>query len=631
MMIEDQFLKLCKQNGYDEKVFFTFKNALSLSKKHLSDKKRLSGDSFYDHCVRVAIILTENKVAPEVILAGILHGILKYCPAEEIKENFGEEVLKLVKGVEDIKHIKSKNKQLETDALRKIILTTLRDVRVIFVKLADKLDNLSTIEVLPVKEQKRIAEEVLEVYAPLANNVGLEKIKISLEDLSLQILNIKKYQEIVNFLERSREQREKDITYIIEQIKKITENKVLLIKIKGRPKHVYSIFKKITTRNVQLSQQYDLLGIRIIVPEVKDCYTLLGLLHEKFEPTEGRLKDYIANPKPNLYRSIHTCLKLPGNKIVEVQIRTPEMDDFAEGGLAAHWRYKGIKSDFFFEKKIGWLKGILDLQKEGSKEFLEAAKVDVFGDKIYCYTPKGDVKELPKDASLLDFAYLVHEEIGSKAVGGRVNGKFVPLRHQLVQGDVIEIITNKNQRPRRAWIKIVKSARAKQKIRKSLRKHEKIISLHYHLFKPAIKEEQGILVESEEFPKAICLLAKCCNPLPGEEIAGIITKRKIISVHNVECRHALKEESRWVGVNWKETFNQKIKFYIKAEERSGLLADLLNTIANAGFEVKEAKAKLIDIGNAECSFIVIPKDLDHLKELVKRVKKVISVQKIYFE
>lgn len=386
-----------------------------------------------------------------------------------------------------------------------------------------------------------------------------------------------------------------------------------------------------TQRGVKLQEQYDLLGIRVIVPTTKECYILLGLLHETFLPIEGRLKDYIANPKPNFYRSIHTALRLPNGKIAEVQIRTPEMDEFSEEGIAAHWRYKGVKSDQFFEKKIAWLRGILDLQKEDNKEFVEAAKIDIFGDNINCYTPKGDVKELPREATVLDFAFLIHEEVGCHAVGARVNGTFVPLKHTLAMGDVVEILTNKNQRPRRNWLKIVKSSGTKHKIRKSLREHEKLPAFHFHTFKPLIKEEQGILVESPEFPKAACVLAKCCLALPGTDITGLVTKRRLISVHRVECRVAHKEEERWVPVRWKETFNQKIRFYVDADERSGLLADLLHTIAVAGFEVKEAKAKLMSSDKAQCSFLVVPRDLEQLKGLVVKVGKVKGVKKIFFE
>jgi len=631
-MDENSFLQLCITENYSPNYLTLFKKALEIAKKSLDQKKRLSGDTYFDHNVRVADILASNHSAPEVVIAGILHGLPLQVLEAEVKPHFEAEIVELVKGAEELKHIKEKNPQIQADALRRILLSTLKDVRVIVIKLANKLDNLRTIQILPPEEQKRIAQETLSVYAPLAYRLGMDKIKTELEDLSLEILEPKKYQEISMFLQESKEQREEDINYALDFIHKITKDRVDIIKIKGRPKSIYSIYKKTTERKVLLDQLHDLLGLRIIVPEVKDCYTLLGLLHEKSEPIEGRLKDYITNPKHNFYRSIHTGLKLPNGKIIEIQIRTPEMDEFAEEGIAAHWRYKGISSEEAFEKKTAWLRGILDLQSGlEHKEFIESAKVDVFGDEIYCYTPKGDVKQLPKGASVLDFAYAVHEDIGSHAVGGSVNGKFAPLKYILSTGDVVDIVTNKNQRPRMSWVKFVISTKAKQKIRKILKETEKGPVLHYRAPKPILSEEQGILVESEEYPRAVCVLAKCCIALPGEDIVGIVTKRRIISVHKKECRHALKEEPRWVQVQWKEKFNQKIKFFVSAEERSGILADLLHTIANTGFEVKEAKAKLVDKDHALCSFSVIPKDLDHLKELVKRINKVKGLQSVYFE
>src|SRR3989344_4423859 len=575
-MGQESFLQLCREQ-YGTSQEKAFQTALLFAQKYLGEVKRLSEDSYFEHNLRVAEILVDSKVSPEVVIAGLLHQVTKYASEKEIEDAFGKEIVGLLKGVDEIKLVKSKNPQLEAEALRRILLTTFRDVRVIFVKLATKLDNLRTIQALPLDDQKRIAEEVLEVYAPLANRLGLEKIKNPLEDLALQILNPQKYREIIGFLEQSREQRE------------------------------------------------------VIVAEVKDCYTVLGLLHEKFEQVEGRLKDYISNPKPNFYRSLHTSLKLPHGKFVEIQIRTPEMDEFADEGLAAHWRYKGLKSDQFFEKKIAWLKGVLDLQKDGNQEFLEMAKVDVFGDNIYCYTPKGDVKELPKEATILDFDYLVHEEVGNHAVGGRINGKFVALKEVLSSGDVVEVVTNKNQRPRRDWLKIVKSGGARQKIRKSLREHEKLPTMHFKQLKPVTTEEQGILAEAPDFETAVCVLAKCCYALPGEDIAGLATKRRIISVHKTDCRAALKEEERWIKVQWKNGFNQKIRFHVIADERSGLLADLLNTVANTGFEVKEAKAKLVSPTLAECSFLVVPRDLEHLKELVRRIQKVRGLKRMYFE
>ncbi len=630
--MREEFLKQCVAQGYSHEAQKQFSQAVDFAEKYLAAQRRLSGESYCQHNLRVGMILAEQRAAPEVVKAGLLHGILKYSSADELRSSFGTEILHLVQGDEEIASIKSRNRQLQAESLRKIILMTLKDVRVLLVKLATKLENLRTIEVFPPEEQKRLAQEVLDVYAPLAYRLGVEKIRVQLEDTAFKVLYPQKYQEIMVFLEESREEREKHIAEGITLIKKLAEGNVELLKIKGRPKHLYSIYRKVQERGVPLSQQHDLLGVRILVSDEKDCYTLLGLLHEHCEPLEGRLKDYIATPKPNGYRSLHTGVRLPSGNPIEVQIRTAEMDEFAEEGIAAHWRYKGVKSEQAFEKKVAWLRGILDLQQDAqTKEFLEAAKVDVFGDVIHCYTPKGDLKELPKGASLLDFAYTIHQDIGNHAVGGRVNGKFVALKEELAKGDVVEIITNKNQRPRRGWLKIVKSARARQKIRQSLKEHEKLAALHFRTLKPEVTEEQGVLVESPSFPAALCILAKCCCPIPDQDIVGIPTKRRVVSIHQRDCRAALKEEGRWMKVQWKQRFNQLIRFYVEADERSGILADLLHTTAQVGFEVKEAKAKLVDVGRAQCSFLIVPRDLEQMKELVRRLMKVKGVKRMHFE
>lgn len=630
-MRSEEFLKFCKEKDYPINVLTEFKKALKIAEKYLAKKKRLAGDNFFERNIRVATILVENKADPSTIIVGLLHKTLEEKAEEDIRKVFSEEILRLLEGIAKVKAIRSKNKQLEAEALRKVILATIQDFRILLVLLAVKLDNLRSVNVFSEKEQREIAKEVLDFYAPLAYRLGMEKIRFQLEDLSFEIANPRRYQEIKNFLKESEEIRVKNIKEVVDLIKK-SAREINILKIKGRPKHIYSIYRKIVQRGVPLNEQFDLLGVRIVVEEEKDCYALLGRLHENFKTMEGRLKDYIANPKENFYRSIHTAVQLPNQKIVEIQIRTPEMDEYAEEGVAAHWRYKGGKAEDIFEKKVSWLKGVLELQKESSaQEFLEAAKVDLFGDKIHCYTPKGDVKELPKESTLLDFAFSVHEEVGNKAIGGKVNGKFVPLKHPLEAGDVVEILTSKNQRPRRSWLKIVKSGKTRQKIRKSLKEHEKLPPLFYRVLKPDVREEQGILLESPAFPKAICVLAKCCLPLPGEEVVGIVTKRRMISVHDPECKQANKIEDRWVEVNWKERFNQKIGFYVIAAERSGLLADVLHTIAQAGFVVKEAKAKIVNNDMVECSFLIIPRDLEELKLLIQRVLKVKGVSKIYFE
>ncbi len=625
---------LAREKGYIETDVLAIELGQEFAGSKLASVLRKSGDSYFDHNSRIGIILIDNKSEPEVVIAGVLQGILKVSSEKEILEKFGSEVLALIKGVEELKALKLKNNKLGAEGLRKIVLTALKDVRVILIKLASKIDNLHTISVLDETEKKRIATEVLEVYAPLANRLGVEKMKVQLEDLSLQVLNPRKYREIANFIEDSREQREKSIVEAVTLIKSVATGHVDIVKIKGRPKHIYSIYKKIVDRGVSLHDQYDLLGVRVLVGSEKDCYALLGIIHEKLESLDGRLKDYITNPKPNGYRSIHTGVKLPSGKVLEVQIRTLEMDELAEEGFAAHWRYKKVRSDEMFEKKVAWLRGVMDLQKSGEdKDFLESVKVDLFGDTIYCYTPKGDVKELPKGARVLDFAYLVHQSVGDHCIGARINGKFVPLKEELKQGDVIEVLTNKSQRPRSAWLKIVMSGRTRQKIRKSLRVTEKVPVLHYRKMTAAVVEEQDGLVECEEFGSAVCHLARCCMPIPTFAIVGLITKHRVVSVHRDDCRLLLKnnDEDKVVSVAWKQTYSNKIRFYIEATERSGVLADFLHTIAQAGFEVKEAKAKMSDVGKIECAFLVVPRDLDAIVEMIARVRKVRGLLKIYFE
>ena len=629
-MEKGEFLSLCKRKGYSDKDIASFEKALNLVDLVFGDEQRESGGRVSYHNMMVGHILADIKSGPEVVLAGILHSL---AHRKEVEEIFGPDVYGIVKGFAEIKAIKQNNQNLQAEAIKKILVTTLTDMRVMVVKLANEVEDFRNIEELPKDKQARIASEAMEIYAPLAYRLGNEKIRVALENLSFKILNPKQYAEIDEYLKGSSEEREKDIQEAIGLIGRELHGKVRALKIKGRPKHIYSIYRKMINKGYSLDDLLDLLGIRIIVAEDKDCYTAMATLHEKFEPIEGRLKDYVARPKENYYRSIHTGVRLPSGKIVEVQIRTKEMDEFAEEGLAAHWKYKGAGGDEAFEKRIGWLKGILEIKNlQGNKEFLEATKVDVFGDRMYCYTPKGDVKELPVGASVLDFAFLVHEQVGNKAVAGRVNGRFVPLRHELKKGDVVEIQTNKNQRPHRTWLKFVKTAGARQKIRKQLKEHEKLAPIHYKIPKVMAKEaDQVYLVESREFANAVCVLAKCCRPLPGEEIIGIPTKRRVISVHRSDCKQALKEEDRWTKVYWKESFAQKIRFYVNAMERSGLLADLLHNIANVGFEVKEAKAKLTGPQDMECQFLVVPRSLKHLEELVKRVKKVKGVRRMYFE
>src|SRR3989339_603412 len=377
----NDFLKVCNEKDYLKKDINSFLIAIDFAKKNLENRKRESGEYIYQNNINIGIILVKSNLSKEIVIAGLLYGLEKLVIAKEIKETFGEDIASIIFGQLQFNEVKKGNKNLEAGIIRKILLTSLYDVRIILVKLAVKLASLNTIQVFDAKKQKEIAKEV-----------GI-------------------------------------------------------VKVKGRHKQIRSIFKKILEKGTSLKEQKDHYAIRIIVKTIDDCYKTLGILHQNYEPSEEGLKDYINSPKPNGYQSIHTIIKIPKEKKeVEVQIRTQDMDEFAEEGGASHWSYKKLQSDKNFEKKVGWLRELIEFQKNSSeKDFMKGLKLDLFADKIYCYTPKGDVRELPKNATVLDFAYSIHQEIGEKSIGGRINGKFVSLKEPLKNGVVVEIVTNKNQ------------------------------------------------------------------------------------------------------------------------------------------------------------------------------------------
>ena len=626
--LKKDFIELCKENKYLKKDIETFEKAINFAEKSLENKKHLSGRLIIEHNIAIGIVLVKTKLSPEVITAGLLYGIEKYNFVRAIQKEFGKDVTNLVFGQAQLKVIRSKNKFAEAETLRKILITTLNDPRVILVKLANKLDHLKNISVFELKEQKRIAQEVLDIYSPLALRLGAEYIRRNLEEESFKIIYPKKYNEICKFLKESQEERRKFIEKLTEKVSKLFKEKVKILNIKGREKNVYSIFKKFTERKIPLNEQKDHFAIRILVYSIQDCYNVLGILHENYKNDSGNLKDYIAHPKLNNYQSIHTLLEIFGKK-VEVQIRTLEMDEFAEEGGAAHWKYKKLNSDEKFEKKTAWLRNIMDLQSDGNTN-LKDIKLNLFGEGIYCYTPLGKSIYLPKDSTILDFAYHIHQEVGNRSIGGRINGIFAPLKKVLNSGDVIEIITNKSQRPRRDWIKIVVSARAKNFIKKEVKRIENLPVCKFYHSKKEEKENFDSLIESSEFPNHIFDLAKCCYPIPGEEIVGVLKSSKRILIHKKNCNEIRKNENVFPA-SWKEYFNRPLKINVHATDRSGILADILNTIVSEGFIVKKAQAKLGGDSTSECSFVIVPKELKEIIKISNRIKKVRGVKRIWFE
>ncbi len=631
---ELNFLTLCKKNDYSQKEIAVFKKAISFSKVHLEDKKLLSEEPAINRNISLGSILVKSKLFPEVVTAGLLYALEKKVLPEEIREKFGREIFDLVSGQTQLKIIKSKNKTIEAETLRKILLTSLRDVRIIFIKLADKLDNLLNIKSFPSAERNNIAREVLEIYAPIANRFDLRYLKTQLEEEAFKIINPRKYKEISNFLKQSKEERELFVKNFIRQIKDLLKEKVHVCEIKGREKSIYNIYKKIISRRVSLHKQKDHFAARIIVSSEEDCYNVLGILHQHYDSVPGTLRDYISQPKPNGYQSLHTLLQTPDKKEIEIQIRTQKMDDIAEEGAASHWSYKKSKtskSDIQFEKKTAWLRSVLDLQNiSKEKDFLKTVELNFFGDTFYCYTPQGKAIEMPKKSTLLDFAYYIHQEIGNHATGGRINGIFSPLKKELNSGDVIEIITNKHQRPRRDWLKFVISSRAKNGICKTIKKHGDLPASKSLSIKPKEKKTFENIIFSKEFPTSNFILAKCCSPLPKEELAGIIKSQRKILVHSKNCEKIKNIQDKTIPVFWKESFNMLIKIIVQASDRSGILADILNTISREGFIIKEANAKLLSHDVAECFFVVVPKKLDNIIKLIKKIKHVRGVTKISF-
>lgn len=581
--------------------------AYKFAKKTHEGQFRVSGEPYIIHPVEVAKILAGLEVDTNTLIAAFLHDILEDTETspDTIKEMFGDGVLSLVQGVTKLGKLKFKSKEeRQSENFRRLFIAMANDIRVIFLKLADRLHNMRTLNFMSEEKQKKIAQETLEIFAPLANRLGIYKIKAELEDLSLRYLEPEKYYEIAQLVAQTKADRELTVNMLIDKISKDVKNSGINAQITGRAKHYYSIYAKMKRQNITFNDLYDITAVRVIVDSVRECYEVLGLIHSQFKPIPGRFKDYIAMPKGNMYQSLHTSVIGPRSKPLEVQIRTWEMHHVAEYGVAAHWRYKekgSQKADNASDLKFSWMHKMVEYEKDtkNAEDYVKSVKLDLFSDQVFAFTPGGDVLDLPKDATPVDFSYRIHSDVGHKTVGALINGRIVPLNTKIQNGDIVEILTSKTPAPRLDWLTFVVTKQASQKIRQWFKKnnreehvkmgksnleHEltKAIFDEYlkngefdtvakvmnyqsaedlfaavgygettsnkvinKLKKPAEKKPEDSFHTSgrKSSKKDIIGLeglmysfAMCCSPIPGEPIVGVVTRSKGVSVHRADCK-----------------------------------------------------------------------------------------------
>lgn len=691
-------------------------------------QKRKSGEPYIIHPLCVAIILADLELDKETIVAGLLHDAVEdtWMTYEEVEKEFGSEVALLVDGVTKLGQLSYSADKVEVQAenLRKMFLAMAKDIRVILIKLADRLHNMRTLQYMRPEKQQEKARETMDIYAPIAMRLGISKIKVELDDLSLKYLKPDVYYDLVHKVALRKSEREQFVGAIVKEVKKHMDDANIKAQVDGRVKHFFSIYKKMVNQDKTIDQIYDLFAVRILVDTVKDCYAALGVIHEMYKPIPGRFKDYIAMPKPNMYQSLHTTLIGPNGQPFEIQIRTYEMHRTAEYGIAAHWKYKESsdgkapvgKSE---EEKLNWLRQILEWQRDMSdnKEFMSLLKndLDLFADSVYCFTPQGDVKTLPSGSTPVDFAYSVHSAVGNKMVGARVNGKLVPIGYEIKNGDRIEIITSQNsQGPSRDWLKLVKSTQAKNKINQWFKKElkednilkgkemlaqyarakgfkianytktqyleavlrkygfrdwdsvlaaighgglkegqvfNKLVEAYDKENKKNLTDEQVLEAASETQEKlhiaksksgivvkgihdVAVRFSKCCNPIPGDEIVGFVTRGRGITIHRTDCVNVLNmsetDRTRLIEAEWqqpdtkeKEKYMAEIQVY--ANNRTGLLVDLSKIFTERKIDLRSINSRTSKQEKATISMSFEIGSKEELRSLIEKIRQVESV------
>ncbi|WP_051904355.1 RelA/SpoT family protein [Hippea jasoniae] len=675
--------------------------------KH-KDQKRASGEKYIVHPIHVAEIVSQFHLDSNSIIAALLHDVLEDTETteEEIKELFGEDVLFLVKALTKISQIKYKNREeKQADNFRKMIVAMASDIRVILIKLADRLHNMRTIHFLPQEKRQRIAQETLDIYAPIAHRLGIYWLKSELEDLSFKHLFPEEYEKLENRVKNTIAKKQETIKFIEQQIKMDMTEAGIKCEVSGRVKHLYSIYTKMQRKNIDFDGIYDLLAVRIITQTEQDCYAALGVIHKKYKPLPGRFKDYIALPKPNMYQSLHTTVFGPSDVVVEIQIRTRQMHEIAEEGIAAHYKYKENKLSIIdkYDKQFLWLRHLLKWQKEvkNPKDFLDTVKVDLFRGEVYVFTPAGDLKVLPRGSTPVDFAYAIHTEVGNRCVGAKVNGRIVPLQHKLANGDIVEIITRAGHTPSKDWLNFVVTSKARSKIRQKIRERERQeaaeigkgmlsreLSKVNRSLSSFLKDEKleeilsyfGCNSENELFEKigflriqpqsvinklcpepkkisppkttkksdtykikvsgmedVVMHIAKCCNPVFGDEIVGFVTRTRGVVIHRADCKNIKNigfDSDRIIEAEWAdETLRtMPVNLQIKANNTMGILAKITNLLYEMKIDLKDLKVIFLDQAKEKVIFdidieVKNNKELDNLISALKKNEDIINIER----
>ncbi len=671
---------------------------------------RASGEPYFMHCYAVASILAGLHADPDMVAAGLLHDTVEDTGVtlDDLATKFNPSVASLVDAVTKLDKLNFTSKEeRQAENFRRMFMAMAKDIRVIVVKLCDRLHNMRTLEHLPESKQRAIAKETIEIFAPLAHRLGIGKIKWELEDEAFRYLNPEAYKQVTTHIAEKRGEREQIIADIIAKLQYELHELGVSADISGRPKHFYSIYTKMVEQHKEFHELYDLTAIRVKVDSEKECYEVLGVVHATWRPIPGRFKDYIAMPKPNLYRSLHTAVIGPTGQPIEVQIRTHEMHRIAEYGIAAHWLYKEGRRQSASDLQLSWLRQLLEWQNDlkDAQEYLDTVKVDLFADEVFVFTPRGDVFDLPVGGTPIDFAYRIHTDVGHRCVGAKVNGRIVPLSTQLHNGDIVEVMTSKVKQPKLDWVNVVATSQAKNRIRQwfkkekrednirrgkdlleaemgrapfdALLKSDKLAEIAQKLRQPTVddllaaigygevtatqvigrasageqpsatakiperatgatlstKSTQGILVGGEA--GLLVHFSKCCSPLPGELIIGLVTRGRGVSIHRSDCGNILAIESeRLLPVSWgtiEKEHNYPVELEINCIDRMGLLKDILGKLSDAKVNIRAANVGTHKDRTATISLVVDITDLDHLKRIqgmIGRISDVMSVSRV---